>query len=200
MRYPSLALLLLISFLALPPARAQENANFILVNRSQVALDEAALRAAAGPLIEEGAIVAVYFIQAGGEPHLRLQLEAAGLLEEGQLAPQAIVLYVSQVPRYSAVQFGADWDERLYKSPGHYRQTVMNDYLEAGLYQDSLSRTLAAIHADDTAPYWEKLDTPGRAKFLLSLLIFIGLAWSQNWAGALLQGGRPDVAGTSGGN
>jgi len=104
--------LLAITVLAVACGRAPGGLVFV---DEAAALDRERVEAAAVPLTELGAAVAVFSVADGdqsGEDFTR-RLDAAGLLRSGQIAPSAIALYISFQPRYSEFRAGGDWSTAL---------------------------------------------------------------------------------------
>lgn len=77
-------------------------------------LNEAAVQAAAGPLIRRGAQVAVYVVDRGGEADFQRRLIADGLSRsDGAVRANLIAIYVAVDDRYSEIFFGDEWNAAL---------------------------------------------------------------------------------------
>jgi hypothetical protein len=122
----------------------------LLVADEAMLLDRARVEAAAGPLLVRGAALAVIAVPAGDDSgaDFTRQLDAAGLLHAGQIAPAAIALYVSFAPRYSEIRSGTDWSPRLpNEALRAIRLETLNPALRAGAASEGVAAALAALDA-----------------------------------------------------
>jgi hypothetical protein len=113
-------------------------------------LDRAQVEAAGRPLLVRGVALVVIAAPAGDESgaDFTRQLDTAGLLRAGRIAPNAIALYVSFAPRYSELRAGADWSGRLpNEALREIRLGTLNPALRAGAASDGVAATLAALDA-----------------------------------------------------
>jgi uncharacterized membrane protein YgcG len=137
-------------------------------------LERAALEAAATPLLARGARVVIIVAARGDETGADLagRLDAAGLLEGGQVAPDALVLYVSYAPRYSELRAGTRWSRRLPATAlREARTTLLNPALRDDQLAQGLAATLQALEARIASPpLSERLQTG------LSALVTAGVA------------------------
>jgi hypothetical protein len=140
-RWGRLALLWLTLMLAAGCGAAPEG-RLLLVDEA-ARLDRARLEAAARPLLDRGAALAVIAVPAGDDngADFTRRLDAAGLLDAGRIAPQAIALYVSYAPRYSEIRAGTDWSARL---PNEALRAVRLEVLNPALRADASSEGVAA--------------------------------------------------------
>jgi uncharacterized membrane protein YgcG len=118
-------------------------------------LERAALEAAAAPLLARGARVVVIVAARGDEAgaDLARRLDAAGLLEGGQVAPDALVLYVSYAPRYSELRAGTRWSRRLPATAlREARTTLLNPALRDDQLVGGVAATLQALEARIASP------------------------------------------------
>jgi uncharacterized membrane protein YgcG len=111
-------------------------------------LDRARVEGAAAPLIRRGAVVVVVIAGSGddrGEDFAR-RLEAAGLLQDSQIVPDGIGLYVSREPRYSELRAGSRWSRALPdETLRSIRQETLNPALRADTFTEGVAATLAAL-------------------------------------------------------
>lgn len=113
-------------------------------------LDEAAVQAAAGPLIRRGAQVAVYVVDRGGEADFQRRLIADGLgRSDGAVRANLIAIYVAVDDRYSAIVFGDEWNAALAVNDNYetIRSTQLNPGLAAGDFTRGVTSALTAIEA-----------------------------------------------------
>jgi hypothetical protein len=143
--------LLVVAALAASCGRAPGELVFV---DQAAALDQAQAEAAAAPLRELGATVALFSVANGdtsGDDFTR-RLEAAGLLRSGQIAPATIALYVSFEPRYSELRAGTDWSTALPDATLRaVRLETLNPSLRAGDATGGMVAALAAL--DERARY-----------------------------------------------
>lgn len=164
-------------------------------------LDHALIAEAAAPLIERGAVVGI-FVRAQGDTSgtdFAHQLAAAGLLEQDQIAPEVIALYVSFAPRYSELRAGTDWSQRLPDAAlRQIRTQMLNPALRENQPSAGLTASLLALEAQLAGPtLLERLQAlPGMAVLALSsvaLLVAIFLRallgdwWRRSPPGRLTQ-------------
>jgi hypothetical protein len=114
------------------------------------ALDRGRVEAAARPLLERGASVAVIVVERGDESgdDLTRRLDAAGMLERGAIVSDALALYVSFAPRYSELRAGGRWSRAL---PGDALRAIrlehLNPELRGGRLSAGVASALAALDA-----------------------------------------------------
>lgn len=138
-----LALALLLAACAASP-----EARLLLLGETR-ALDEAALGAPAAPLLGRGATVVLALADSGGAEDFARQLESAGLLRGGQIAADAIGVYVSMDPRYSELRAGARWRPYLSSSAlERIRAEALGPALRAGEVSAGFAAALAAAEAE----------------------------------------------------
>lgn len=101
-----LALLLLLA----SPALAQGR---LIYHDDAGRLDRARVERAAGPLLDRGAVVAVYTVASGNETDFADRLEQDGLASSGSVNANMVAIYVSFNPRYSAIRYGDRWNAAL---------------------------------------------------------------------------------------
>jgi hypothetical protein len=125
------ALLLLLA----APALAQ--GQFILEDPGGN-LDASAVRAAARPLINNGATVAVYFVDgpygsfdAAGDDFVERMIDSGIARGDGALLSNVIAIYVSLGDRYSEIVYGDQWSDALRVNDN--ADLIRNDQLNPGL-------------------------------------------------------------------
>lgn len=150
----------------------------LLLHDEAGSLERGQLEAAAAPLLARGARVAVLLVASGDSTgaDLTRRLDGAGLLEDGELAPDAIVIYVSSAPRYSELRAGARWSRRL---PDAFlreaRTTALNPALRDEQPLAGAAATLQAIERRLANPplaerIWGWLGPAAAAGLALALL------------------------------
>jgi hypothetical protein len=171
--WPIAALTVLVIIAGCGPAQGS-----LLLSDESGSLDRGQLEATAAPLLARGARVALFVVASGDETgaDLTRRLDGAGLLEGGEVAPDAIVIYVSNAPRYSELRAGARWSGRL---PDAFlreaRATALNPALRDGRPLDGALATLQAIEARLANPplaerVWRWLGAAAAAGVALALL------------------------------
>jgi ABC-type glycerol-3-phosphate transport system permease component len=106
-------------------------------------LDRDASAAAAQPLIDAGARVAVYVVTDGVTPRMNALMTADGLLTEGALNRELIAIFVSQGAGFSIVRVGANWAESIGSQTAVIRTQDLQPNVEAG---DVGAGVLAALN------------------------------------------------------
>lgn len=124
-------------------------------------LDRAEIERAAAPLLGRGATVAV-LVEGEGDTGARFarHLDAAGLLRGGEIAPEAIGVYISYAPRYSELRVGARWSGAVPPAELEAIRQGLNDALRADDPTGGAAAALGAIDGRIGAPWWAAL-TPG---------------------------------------
>lgn len=144
-----LALLLLLAL----PALAQSG-SFVFhdttgqLNRSQI-------QQAAQPLVRQGAKVAVYMVgSGGGADDFTERLTSDGLLRSGLTDSNAVAIYVSTNPRYSAIRYGDNWNQALGTNNNYdtIRNNILNPGLSSGDFTKAFVNTLGAVANAITHP------------------------------------------------
>jgi uncharacterized membrane protein YgcG len=182
-------------------ASCSATAGRLLLHDEHSLLDQARIAEAAAPLIERGAVVGI-FVQAQGDANgadFQRRLAAADLLEQDQIAPEVIALYVSFAPRYSELRAGTDWSRHLPDATlRQVRTEVLNPALREHQPTAGLAATLLALEAQLAGPpLLERLQAlPGSAVLALvvvSVLVAIlfraplGDWWRRSPPGRLTQ-------------
>jgi hypothetical protein len=110
-------------------------------------LDRSRIERAAQPLLDRGALVAVYTTPNGNETDFQQRLEQDGLARGGGVNPNMIAIYVSFNPRYSAIRFGDRWNQALGTNNNYesIRTAELNPGLAAGDATSGFVNALAAI-------------------------------------------------------
>lgn len=135
-------------------ALAQSGA--VIVNETEMPLDERALQEAAARLSAEGARVALFLVQAGNETDFVRRLTRVGYSNGTGVYPNVIAVYVSlNEPRFSSIMWGDNFDLALADSS--IRADVLNPALRERLFTQGFSETLNALHTHITAPlaWWQ---------------------------------------------
>jgi uncharacterized membrane protein YgcG len=112
-------------------------------------LEAAELANLAAPLLDRGATVVLVLAESGGEEDFARQLEAAGLLRGGQIAADAIGVYVSIEPRYSELRAGERWSSYLPATAlERIRAEALNPALRDGQVAAGFAAALSATEAE----------------------------------------------------
>lgn len=145
------ALLLLLTV----PALAQGN---LIIEDATGNLNRGDIESAAEPLLDRGATVAIYLVQAGGETDFLQNLEADGLVRDGQAQTRMIAIYVALDERYSSIRFGDAWNEALAINENYenIREAELNPQLAEGDFTQAYVNALQSIDA-----YIENPPQPG---------------------------------------
>jgi hypothetical protein len=162
-------------------------------------LDEAGLARPASPLMARGITLALVLAESGDDSGADFagRLAAAGMLRGGQIAPDAIGVYVSLSPRYSELRAGARWSDYLPPPTlERIRQGALNPALREGRTADAFASALSAVEGEiqagkerEWAGLWITFGMIG--VFLLGLLVMsnkdnIANTWSRSPAGKLV--------------
>jgi ABC-type glycerol-3-phosphate transport system permease component len=103
-----LILIVVLLALSLGPVALAQDERFFFVDETGT-VDRAVLAAAAQPLIDSGALVAVYAVTEGVTPRMNALMTADELMTAGTLNPDLIAIFVSQGPGFAIVRVGANW-------------------------------------------------------------------------------------------
>jgi hypothetical protein len=139
----------LLALLALSGCGAPPAGRLSLADGSET-LDGERIAAAARPLLDRGAALAVIVVERGDDSgeDLGRRLAAAGMLEGGEIAPGALALYVSFAPRYSELRAGGRWSRALPAAALRaIRLEHLNPELRGGRLSDGVAGALAALDA-----------------------------------------------------
>lgn len=150
-----IALLLLLFALA-APALAQGR---LIYHDDAGVLDRTRVQQSAAPLLNRGALVAVYTTESGNETDFQQRLRQDGLADSsGGMNTNTIAVYVSYSPRYSAIVFGDNWNAALGTNNNYdnIRNTQLNVGLRANDATGGFVNTLSAIDRAIASP-----PTPG---------------------------------------
>ncbi|WP_322490244.1 hypothetical protein [Chloroflexus sp.] len=137
---------LLLAWLLAVPAFAQ--GRFLIDDPLNQIRQPDVIRQAAAPLIERGAIVAVYVKARGNDADFIQLLKRDGFVRDDGKAPvELIAIFVAIADNYSALRYGERWRAQL---DGRYRQ-ILRDHLSKPLSSPNLSQdiseALAAVEA-----------------------------------------------------
>ncbi|MFV9504473.1 MAG: hypothetical protein AB4911_07890 [Oscillochloridaceae bacterium umkhey_bin13] len=138
----ALALVLLVA----TPVLAQGRVIFTDPGRR---LDESAVRAAARPLVNKGATVAVYIVDNGGRDDFIERMIDDGIARaDGALLSNVVAIYVAVNDRYSDITFGDQWSDALAVNDNFnvIRQGQLNPGLSDGDYTRAYTTALGAIN------------------------------------------------------
>jgi hypothetical protein len=140
-----LTLLLLLPMLfvwAVGPALAQQDGLYIEAERT---VEIGPITAAAQPLIDRGAQVALFLVGQGGFEDANARLQANGWMEGDLIADNLIAIYVSFDPNYSEIIYGDQFVSALEGRAEGIRTEFLNPNLRERQYTLALTRTLEAI-------------------------------------------------------
>lgn len=113
-------------------------------------LDEDAVREAAQPLVDRGALVAVYLVQSGGAEDFTDRLIEDDLARDSNTARSTMVaIYVALDQRYSEIRYGDEWSDAL--AVNENAELIRSDQLNPGLSDQDYTRgfTSALTAIDD---------------------------------------------------
>jgi hypothetical protein len=135
----------LLALLLVAPVQAQE-AQFVFMDEPG-ALDRERIEQAAQPLLERGAMVAIYLVRDGSDDaDVDRRLEAAGLLQNGSPDDSLIAIYVSLEPPTSQIVVGDRWSGALSGATlDEIQASELNAQLAAGDFSDAYAATLQAL-------------------------------------------------------
>ena len=108
-------------------------------------LDVAKIEQSARPLIDRGATVAVYVVNAGLAPQMNALLEKDELLTNGALRENVIVLFLSVQDTFSFVRFGSEWASLLGSQSATLRTQNMQPNLERGELTEAVVSSLELL-------------------------------------------------------
>lgn len=143
----------LLLLLALP-SLVQAQGSLIIVDPDG-RLDEAAVRAAAQPLLSRGAMLAIYIVDNNGVYDFDDRLIADGLeSRDGAFRTNGLAIYYELGERWSEFAFGTQWNAALGVNDNHdaIRRTVLDPSLDVGEYTTAVVNTLAAFEAAAANP------------------------------------------------
>lgn len=136
---------LLLLLLTAGPAHAQGR---LLITDPGGRLDRGAIEDAAAPLLDQGADVAIYLVQSGGEADFVDRLIDDGLARDERTArTNMIAIYAALDQRHSSIRYGDDWAFALGVNNNYdaIRQADFNPGLSAGDYTRAFVQALGAI-------------------------------------------------------
>lgn len=148
MRKSILLFLILLFLVPLLPAQAQDDHLIIVDEYGSV--DEVAVREAAQPLLDQGATVALYFVREGRTDEFEARLRADGLLQDDELAPSVIAIFIAGETWYSDVLYGRDWSG-MNNAVEMVRGVMVGSDADEAFTQPFVD-TLTAINDAATAP------------------------------------------------
>lgn len=132
----------------------------LVVNDQTGNLDQARIAGAAAPLLQRGAVVAVFLVERGddrGDDFTR-RLAGESLQRGGRIAPDVLALYVSFDPRYSELRAGERWSGALPDATLRaIRLETLNPALQAGLPTAGIAATLERMEVELAMPGWQRL-------------------------------------------
>ncbi len=118
-------------------------------------LDQGQIQRAAQPLINRGAVVAIYMVRNGSNADLQRRLQADNLeSSDGRLRQGLIAIYVGLDNRFSAIRFEDRWNEALATNDNvvAIRNNRLNPGLAAGDFSQAYADTLGAIEEAIQSP------------------------------------------------
>lgn len=178
MRYLARLLAVALLLLLVVPALAQGN---LIVEDETGNLDRRQIEAAADPLLDRGATVAVYMVQQGDDADFRQRLQRDGLVRgDGLARTEMIAIYVSLNPRYSNIRFGEDWNAALAVNDNfdNIRLTQLNPALASSNFTQGYVDALRAIDQAIASPPRPGGGTEINVNFIpivLGVFILLGL-------------------------
>lgn len=144
-----------------PQAHAQDEEQFIFVDEVG-GLSEDEIRAAAQPLIDRGAVVAVYLVQAGEQAAFDRYLRSQDLLRGENFYDPLVGIFVSLDDRYSEIAYGYAWQDPLNRRA----ETIRNDMsgnLRDGAYDLAFAQALQALNIALSDYTYTPVDDPNAA-------------------------------------
>lgn len=138
-RFQAVFLVLAIYLVAGAVTSHAQSEDIILFDETET-IDEAAVRTAAQPLLNDGARVVIYAVNDGIVPRMNELLEADGLA--GTLPSDVIVVFISRQNNFSFLRFGSDWAPVLGSQTPTLRNQQIAPPLESGDFQGAV---LAAL-------------------------------------------------------
>ncbi len=149
----------------------------LILSDETASLDRGQLETAAAPLLARGATVIVLVADRSSAPgdDLTRRLDEAGLLTGGQVAANALVIYVNYAPRYSELRAGTRWSGRLSNATLRtIRTTVLNPALQQAELTAGVTATLEAFEARiANPPLIERLVRGVAAVMLVGFLLIV---------------------------
>ncbi len=142
-----------LALLFVAPALAQSG-SFVFEDETGN-LERSAIEEAAQPLIDRGAVVAVYMVEQGSEADLEQRLRADNLMnDEGRLRQGLIAVYVSADPRTAFLRFEDTWNEALAVNNNYEAilQSALAPELSAGNFTQGYVDTLFAVEDAIVSP------------------------------------------------
>ncbi|HEU5090121.1 MAG TPA: hypothetical protein VFT99_21850 [Roseiflexaceae bacterium] len=119
-------------------------------------LDRSQVEAAARPLLDRGAYVAVYAVDTGKGTEFLNRLQDDGLRNGDRVNPNLVAIFVSFTDRYSEIRYGDNWVGALNSRAGQIQQNTLNSNLAAGNSTKAFADTLTQLNSAIGAP-----STPG---------------------------------------
>ncbi len=138
-----------LALLVAGPVLAQQQRLYVTDETGN--LDRGALEDAAEPLIDRGAVVAIYMVNQGGDTDFEQRLRADNLLSsDGRLRQGLIAIYVSTNPRRANMRFEDSWNEALAVNNNY--QAILQSDLAPGLSAGNFTAGFVdALEAVDSA-------------------------------------------------
>jgi uncharacterized membrane protein YgcG len=135
----------LLSLLAAAlPASAQ--GEFVIESDAEP-LDAGPIMEAAQPLMDRGAIVAIYFVQSGERDEFNNRLRDDDLMRGDNLEDNLIAIFVSLDDRYSEIAYGARWVDILRPRAEGIKSSALDGNLREGAYTLAYARALEELDA-----------------------------------------------------
>jgi len=151
----------------------------LVVSDQTGALDQARIAGAAAPLLQRGAVVAVFLAERGddrGDDFTR-RLAGESLQRNGQIISDGLALYVSFDPRYSELRAGNRWSGTLPDAKLRtIRTETLNPALQAGMPSDGIAATLERMEAELSVPGWQRLPSSWGWWLLAGMLALVAFA------------------------
>ena len=147
-------------------------------------LDAGILMEAAQPLLDRGAIVAIYFAESGESEEFDRRLRDDDLMRGNLLEDNLIAIFVSLGDRHSEILYGDRWKAILDPRTEGIKSSALDGNLREGVYTRAFERTLQEIEtviADPNAPpplpprRITPPDSSSDSSFNWAILIFLGL-------------------------
>ncbi len=141
------AAVLVLFLIAANSVWAQQSGRFYYADAGG-RLDRAQVEAAARPLLDKGAYVAVYAVERGKGTDFLAALDNDGLRNGSTVNPNLIAIFVSFGDRYSEIRYGDKWVDSLgaANAAGSIQDGTLNPGLAGGDFTDTFVKTLSALN------------------------------------------------------
>jgi uncharacterized membrane protein YgcG len=118
-----------------------------IINSDAEPLDAGPIMEAARPLMDRGAIVAIYFVRTGERDEFNNRLRDDDLMRGDNLEDNLIAIFVSLDDRYSEITYGARWVDVLRPRAEGIKSSALDGNLREGAYTLAYARALEELDA-----------------------------------------------------